>query len=68
MLFAQADGAAMYALEVAEGLGVSRLRTDQAIDSLIQRGLLRRIQNYVEGPRLVLTPLGRDFVIEHGIA
>lgn len=58
----------MYALEVAEGLGVNRLRTDQAIDSLIQRGLLRRILNYVEGPRVVLTSVGRAFIIEHGLA
>src|SRR5206468_1342031 len=61
---AQADGASLGIVDLSAAVKTTRLRVDQALDNLVDIGLVAAHRNIMHGPQFTLTPNGRDFAIE----
>jgi len=65
---AQADGASLGIVDLSAALKTTRLRVDQALDNLVNIGLVAAHRNIMHGTQFTLTPNGRDFAIERRYA
>ena len=65
---AKADGGTPTVDELADDLGTSRLRVDQALEQLEALGYVTMIRDVVNGPVVDVTRAGRDYLIDKGLA
>jgi hypothetical protein len=63
---ADEDGGTPTVDELADNLGTSRLRVDQALEQLEAFGYIRMIRDVVNGPVVEVTRAGRDYLIGKG--
>ena len=64
---ANADGATQTIDELADDLGMSRLRVEQALEELEGMGYLEVVRDVVNGPAVDVTRAGRDYLIAKGL-
>ena len=62
------DGGHMYLREIATTINVNKIRTQQAIENLIEKGFIQYNLNYVYGTSFYLNSNGRDLAIRKGFA
>jgi hypothetical protein len=66
-VFARADGNALSLDSISSGIGESRLRTTQALESLLEKELIHDRYNYLYGTSFLLSSSGRDLVLDLGM-
>jgi predicted transcriptional regulator len=67
-LLAENSGGPLLGQLIAGRIQQNTLRTEQALDSLMHKGLVQETYSYTDPTRYYLTPKGRDIVIELGFA
>lgn len=66
--FARADGKSFHLRDLAIRVRTNKLRTEQALNSLVKKELIEESYNYVHGTFFFLTEFGKGFVIEQNLA